>query len=477
MFELGLIPAAGEGVRAYPATTWMPKVMLEIAGTPIIERNVKILRDDFGIKQIVIITGHLGSMIEEHLGDGERHGVQLTYVRCEDPKIGLARGILLAEPFLDRPFVTILGDELYLNSGHSKLRPTDTDWFAWCAVHRTADARRITKNYCLTIDDGRIVDLEEKPKHPSGDLLGCGTYAFQPSLFERIRSTVPNPRSGRVELTDVIREAAREGLVVLPFELGGDYLNVNTLEDHHTANHLARTRQFASFTTSLVIPAYNEEDSIAHVVRDFVGHVDEVLVVDNSSTDRTAELAREAGARVETVTQTGYGDTIQWGLDHASGDIMIITEADHSFRSKDVGKFLEFLKDADMVMGTRTTREMIEQGSNMGGILRLGNIVVGKLIEVLWWGQEPRFTDVGCTYRALWKTTWTKIRAQATHTGPEFSPEMMIEALRARLRVIEIPISYHARVGGESKHSDGFFHVSKTALRMLRLILAKRFGG
>jgi hypothetical protein len=120
---------------------------------------------------------------------------------------------------------------------------------------------------------------------------------------------------------------------------------------------------------------------------------------------------------------------------------------------------------------------MIEQGSNMGGILRLGNIVVGKLIEVLWWGQEPRFTDVGCTYRALWKTTWTKIRTQATHTGPEFSPEMMIEALRARLRVIEIPISYHARVGGESKHSAGFFHVSKTALRMLRLILAKRFGG
>lgn len=476
MIELGLIPAAGEGVRAYPATTWMPKVMLEIAGKPIIQRNLEILRDAFGIKRIVIITGHLAEMIEAHFGDGSDFGVEITYVHCDDPKIGLACGILLAEAHLDRPFVTILGDEVYLDSNHAALRPEGTDWFAWCGVHRTHDTRRIQKNYLVTVEEGRIVDLEEKPKQPRGDLLGCGTYVFQPSLFDSIRKSAPNPRTGRVELTDVIQGAARAGMTVLPFELEGDYLNVNSIEDHHTANHLARTKQFDSFKTSLVIPAYNEEESISHVVRDFIDFVDEVLVVDNSSSDRTAELARKAGARVETVSLKGYGDTIQWGLDHASGDILIITEADHSFRSKDIGKFLEFLKDADLVMGTRTTREMIEQGSNMGGLLRLGNIVVGKLIEVLWWSQEPRFTDVGCSYRALWKSTWVKIRNQATHTGPEFSPEMMIATLQARLRVIEIPVSYHARIGGESKHSSGLFHVSKTALRMLRLIIAKRLG-
>jgi hypothetical protein len=103
--------------------------------------------------------------------------------------------------------------------------------------------------------------------------------------------------------------------------------------------------------------------------------------------------------------------------------------------------------------------------------------VVGKLIEVLWWSQEPRFTDVGCSYRALWRSTWDKIRDQVQGVGPEFSPEMMIEVLRARQRVIEIPVSYHPRVGGESKHSDGLLHVSRTALRMLRLILAKRLHG
>ena len=476
MFDLGLIPAAGEGIRAWPTTSWMPKVLLEVGGKPILHRNLELLRDQFGIREVVVIVGHMAEQVRASIGDGSAFGVQVRFVHCDDPKIGLARGIALAEPHLQRPFVTVLGDEVYLDSNHGELRP-EGDWFACCAVQRTADTRRIQKNYAVQLEDGRIVDLEENPELPRTDLLGCGTYAFTPALFDRIRITPPSPRSGRIELTDVIRDAAREGLPVLPFHLRGDYLNVNSIEDHHTANHLARTRAFSSYRTSVVIPAYNEEDSIEYVVRDFVDHVDEVLVVDNSSRDRTAERARAAGARVETVSLTGYGDTIKWGLDHAIGDLLVITEADHSFRAKDLGKFLEFLKDSDMVMGTRTTREMIEQGSNMGGLLRLGNIVVGKLIEVLWWSQEPRFTDVGCSYRALWRSTWDKIRDQVQGVGPEFSPEMMIEVLRARQRVIEIPVSYHPRVGGESKHSDGLLHVSRTALRMLRLILAKRLHG
>jgi hypothetical protein len=129
-----------------------------------------------------------------------------------------------------------------------------------------------------------------------------------------------------------------------------------------------------------------------------------------------------------------------------------------------------------MVIGTRTTRQLIEQGANMDGLLRWGNVVVGKLIEALWWAQEPRFTDVGCTYRGLWKDTYLKIRDYLTGIGPEFAPEMMIEVLRARKVVIEIPVSYYPRMGGESKHSQSYWKISKTALRMLKLIFEKRFN-
>ena len=128
-----------------------------------------------------------------------------------------------------------------------------------------------------------------------------------------------------------------------------------------------------------------------------------------------------------------------------------------------------------MVIGTRTTRQMVEQGANMHGLLRWGNVVVGKIVEALWWFQEPRFTDVGCTYRAIWKEAWLKIRDRMEGVGPEFAPEMMVEVLRARRRVIEIPVTYYPRVTGESKHSDSYWKISKTATRMLKTIFRKRF--
>lgn len=474
--EYGLLPAAGEGVRAYPATTWIPKVMLEVAGKPLVLRNLEIMRDQLGVREIVVILGHLGHMVRDSLGDGDSLGVKLHYVECPDPKVGLAHGMLLAEPFLNRPFVTILGDELYLDSNHDRLTlPADADFECICAVMPGSDPQAIRKNYAVHLDGDQVVSVEEKPEEVTTDLLGCGTYVFKPSVFDEIRRTPRSRRSGRVELTDVIGSMARGTGRVLPFFLEGKYINVNSVEDYNHANYVARNRDFPDYKVSVVIPTYNEESSIAHVVKDFLGVSDEVFVVDNSSADRSAEIAREAGARVETVSLIGYGDTIKHGLDHAIGDILVVVEADHSFRSDDLGKLLEYLKSADMVIGTRTTRQMIEQGSNMGGLLRWGNVAVGKIMEILWWSREPRFTDVGCSYRALWRDAWDKIRGQVQGVGPEFSPEMMIEILRARQRVIEIPVSYHPRIGGASKHSASLLAVSRTATRMLRLILAKRF--
>ena len=153
----------------------------------------------------------------------------------------------------------------------------------------------------------------------------------------------------------------------------------------------------------------------------------------------------------------------------------MLTEADGSFQSKDIPKFLQYLKDCDMVIGTRTTRQLIEQGANMEGLLRWGNVIVGKLIEGLWWGQE-RFTDVGCTYRAIWKTSYEKIRPYLEASGPDFSPEMMIAVLICRRRIIEIPVSYRQRYGGTSKHSGHFRAHARTAIKMLRRIFHYRLA-
>ncbi|MEO6709008.1 MAG: glycosyltransferase family 2 protein [Planctomycetota bacterium] len=230
---------------------------------------------------------------------------------------------------------------------------------------------------------------------------------------------------------------------------------------------------------TVIIPAYNEEATIAAVVSDFRSRagVDEVLVVDNNCRDRTAELARGAGARVVSETEAGYGCALRAGMDAAVDGVLVLAEADGSFKAHDLPKFLAYLEPDTLVMGTRTTSQMVDQAANMRSLLRWGNVIVGKLVEVAWYlSMEPRLTDVGCTYRALHKSTWTRIRPGVRERGPAFSPEMMCEALRQRIRVIEIPVHYYARMGGESKHSSNYRKISMTALRMLRAIVRKRLS-
>lgn len=235
---------------------------------------------------------------------------------------------------------------------------------------------------------------------------------------------------------------------------------------------------FRHRTVSLVIPAYNEEETIRQVVEEFrqEPHLDEIVVVDNNCKDRTAEFATAAGARVVAESRPGYGSALMAGMAAAKGDLLVLVEADGSFRARDVVKLLVYLDDAGMVMGTRTTKQMVEQGANMRFLLRWGNVFMAKFLQLCWLRpSEPRFTDVGCTFRALSRATFEKIRHRLAQTGPAFSPEMMCAALMERCRIIEVPVTYSQRMGGESKHSDTFARQAKTAWKMFRTICRKRF--
>ncbi len=235
---------------------------------------------------------------------------------------------------------------------------------------------------------------------------------------------------------------------------------------------------FQQRTVSLVIPAYNEEETIQGVVEEFKKepHLDEILVVDNNCKDRTAALAAAAGARVIAESKPGYGSALLAGMSAAKGDILVLVEADGSFRARDVVKLLVYLDDAGMVMGTRTTKQMVEQGANMRFLLRWGNVFMAKFLQVCWMRPaEPRFTDVGCTFRALSRETFLKIKPRLSERGPAFSPEMMCAALQERCRIIEVPVTYSQRMGGESKHSDTFSRQARTAWKMFRTICRKRF--
>src|SRR5262245_45275005 len=475
--RIAAVAAAGRGTRIHPRSARIPKVLLEVDGVPLLLRNLALLRDQLAIREVHIVIGHLGQAIRDACGDGSALGITLRYHENPDLDGGLGTMLhVLERAGISEPFVMLLGDELYLETNHAALAEVAGPWTAVCALHATDDGDVIARNYAVTLADGRITSLVEKPISAPTPYVGCGTYCFTPEIFADARTTPRSSSSGRLELTDIIDHAARRGALVLPFELTGHYLNVNTVEDLNAANYLARTLTFARRRVSLVVPAYNEAASIGHVIRDFRDLVNEIVVMDNRSVDGTAEIARAEGAVVHSRQLAGYGDALRQGMDAASGDILVLVEADATFRAKDLSKLLEYAKDADMVIGTRTTRQMIEQGANMDGLLRWGNVAVGKLVEALWWSHEPRFTDVGCTYRALWRDAWRRIRGYVTRNDAAFSPEMMIEMIRSGGRVIEIPVSYYPRRGGESKHSSSRWHSVRTGLRMLRLIAEKRLN-
>jgi len=225
---------------------------------------------------------------------------------------------------------------------------------------------------------------------------------------------------------------------------------------------------------SVVIPAYNEEKSIFKTVKDFFQPcVDEIIVVDNNCTDKTPELARKAGARVVKQPLQGYGFAIRKGLEEAKGDIIIVTEADQTFLGKDIYKLLAYIEDVDMVLGTRTCLQLVSKDANMGKFLHWGNVFIAKLLQLLY--GNVRLTDVGCTLRAIKKKALNKIICKLKVGGNHFSPEMILEALKNNLKVVEVPVNYRKRVGIGKITSSGRWKAFKVGLKMLWLIFWRRF--
>lgn len=225
---------------------------------------------------------------------------------------------------------------------------------------------------------------------------------------------------------------------------------------------------------SVILPAYNEADNIAQAVREFlaVSAVDEVVVVDNNSQDGTGPLAAEAGGRVILETKQGYGNALRRGMAEAIGDIVVLAEPDGTFVARDILKLLSYTDEFDMVLGTRTTRELIWHQANMGWFLRVGNVAVAKLIQVLYGG--PSLSDCGCTFRLIHRKALDQIVGDLTVGGSHFLPEMVILGLRRGLRVIEIPVNYRGRVG-ESKITGSPVTAIKVGMRMIRLISEYRW--
>jgi hypothetical protein len=223
------------------------------------------------------------------------------------------------------------------------------------------------------------------------------------------------------------------------------------------------------------LTAYNDEVCIGDTVREFkaVPEVTKVIVVDNNSKDRTAEVAREAGAdAVVTELVPGYGSCCMRALAEAAegADVVVLCEGDMTFRGHDVRKMLAYLENCDLVLGTRATQELRQVQTQMDWLINPGNQIVAKLIQTRFWGT--RLTDVGCTYRAMRADAYHRLKDKLWVRANHFSPHMFIEALKLQLRVIEIPLVFRKRAGISKGVGNDKWKAARVALKMLRLLYA-----
>ncbi|QMU56118.1 MAG: glycosyltransferase [Candidatus Mycalebacterium zealandia] len=226
---------------------------------------------------------------------------------------------------------------------------------------------------------------------------------------------------------------------------------------------------------SVIIPALNEERSVAAVIGEIpAGAVAETVVVNNGSTDSTADKARAAGATVIDEPVRGYGKACLAGIKHISRDsqsrpdVVVFLDADHSDYPEEIPMLVEpvFRGEADFVVGSRITGERTKGALPPHTVV--GNRVAGFILSALF---GVKFTDLG-PFRAIRFSSLQSL--QMSDEGYGWTVEMQIKAVKKKLRCVEVPVRYRERTG-VSKISGTFSGSVKAGAKIIWMILKHAF--
>lgn len=221
---------------------------------------------------------------------------------------------------------------------------------------------------------------------------------------------------------------------------------------------------------SIAIPCLNEEKGLPLVLSSRPAFVDEIVVVDNGSTDHSAEVARRHGARVITEPRRGYGSACLAGLLGATGDVRVLLDADNNLFMSDVAPVLTYMLDheLDFVNGTRFP---LADNSLMPFSVRMSNALISLIVRRLF---HIPVVDSQCGFQ-VFKAGIIPLLA-LTSPGMEFSQEVKIKAwTHPEIRAGECPIHYGKRTGKRKFRAllDSL-QIIRAAIRLRRVITAQR---
>jgi glycosyltransferase involved in cell wall biosynthesis len=221
----------------------------------------------------------------------------------------------------------------------------------------------------------------------------------------------------------------------------------------------------------VIIPAYNEEESLPLVLANIPKFVDEVIVANNGSTDNTYEVAKKTGATVVNEEGKGYGAACLKAMEKIKDekfDIVVFLDGDYSDYPEEMNLVVEpIIKDNyDLVIGSRMIGKK-EKGAMLPQAI-FGNWLASFLIKLFW---NYKFTDLG-PFRAIKYSSLELLDMKDRNYG--WTVEMQIKAAKQKLKTIEVPVSYRKRIG-QSKVTGTFKGTIKASAKILWLIFISLF--
>ena len=217
---------------------------------------------------------------------------------------------------------------------------------------------------------------------------------------------------------------------------------------------------------SLVMPCLNEEETLgiciekAQTTLDVLGIVGEVVIADNGSTDNSVAIAEDLEARVVHQQMRGYGATYLAGFAAAQGQYIVMGDSDDTYDFTDLERFIAPLQNGyDFVIGNRFKGNILP-GAMPWANRYIGNPILSGMLRLLF---RTDIGDAHCGMRSFTKAAYKRMNLKTT--GMEFASEMVIKAVEVKLKIQEIPITYHPR-DGESK-----LNAIRDAWRHIRFML------
>jgi len=471
--DKAFILAGGRGNRIKLGQKENIKAFIEINNEQLLKRHIRLIKENLKPKKIYVVITKFEKFFKESIQEFDN--VELIF----NDKISNQKGLelLLAIKKIDEiidkdeKILLTLVDEYYDENDFKDFCSaiSSKNFTTLVAIKELNFPDEYLKNYAVTLDEneGIITNSIEKSKKIISNFFGTGLICMNKDFTELIVRNLDN------NIKTPLFSLLNKSLISKYHKLNNIYSNINTRVDIYELEK--RIRKNKKFTVDIIIPAYLEEANMAFVVNDFKKEVNNVIIANKIAKDKTEMIAKNNGAKVISGNYLGYGDAIRSGIKNSNADIIVLAEADGTFRSSDLGKLLNCLMDNDVVQGTRTNPSYIQYKANMDKPRIFFNKLFANFISILWPGNKTLLSDVGCTYRAFWRTKYNKIEKNIVSVNAAFAPELTIEFINKGFRVIEIPVNYYPRSLGISKLSGTYIKSGATALKMLKIILQKRF--